>query len=250
MFSRKDTKHKVNSNAAVSIREIEYSIRIRDKDSSFPEMMGILKDELTPFRKVSRNNLPGTDNAISDFIQTNIERSISIRENTRIYFLGYKEREGSLRISFTVLLITRYIHYASLRQELDSLIKDTIADYFEELLERHMPVNVSVQSNDNEIVTLTDLDAGTQSSQRPRFNGLTWLMALIALLISVALSIFVFISMDLKTENAKLKEEYIDKVLDMKIQEAVKDQELTIKLYKIADTLNSTPKIISVPPAR
>jgi hypothetical protein len=37
-------------------------------------------------------------------------------------------------------------------------------------------------------------------------------------------------------ENAKLKEEYINLLLEKKIIEAVKDQKFTINLYKIADT--------------
>ena len=113
MFSGKDKKLHVTDNAAVTIREMEFSIRIKDKDSAFTEMLGILREELTPFRKVARHNLNSTDNATRDFIQTNIERSIAIRENTRVYFLDYKEKEGSQRISFTVLIITKYIHFAS-----------------------------------------------------------------------------------------------------------------------------------------
>ena len=155
MFSRKDKKLHVTDNAAVTIREMEFSIRIKDKDSAFTEMLGILREELTPFRKVTRHNLNSTDNATRDFIQTNIERSIAIRENTRVYFLDYKEKEGSQRISFKILIITKYIHYASLRQELDSLVKDTIADYFEELIERHVPVSITVEAIDNEIVSLS-----------------------------------------------------------------------------------------------
>ena len=250
MFSRKDKKLHVTDNAAVTIREMEFSIRIKDKDSAFTEMLGILREELTPFRKVARHNLNSTDNATRDFIQTNIERSIAIRENTRVYFLDYKEKEGSQRISFTVLIITKYIHFASLRQELDSLVKDIIADYFEELIERHVPVSITVEAIDNEIVSLTESGAEVKSSRYPKSYALTWLITLIALVISLAFSFFIFLNSHLKTENTKLKEDYIDMVLKKKIEEAVKDQEFTIKLYRIDDSVGSSPKIISVPPAR
>lgn len=250
MFSCKDKKLRVKNNAAVKIREIEFSIRIKDKDSSFTEMLGILREELTPFRKIARHNLNSSDNATRDFIQTNIERSIVIRENTRVYFLDYKEREASQRISFSILIITKYIQYASLRQELDSLVKDTIADYFEEIIERYVPVSITVEVIDNEIVSLSESGAEVKTARLPKRDALTWLTALISLVISVAFSFFIFMNLHLKTENTKLKEDYIDMVLKKKIEEAVKDQEFTVKLYRIDDTLGSSPKIISVPPAK
>ncbi len=250
MFSGKDKKLHVTDNAAVTVREIEFSIRMKDKDSSFTEILGMLKEELTPFRKVARHNLTGAENTIRDFIHTNIERSIAIRENTRVYFLDYREKEGSLRISFKVLIITKYIHYSSLRQELDSLVKDTIAEYFEELIERHVPVSITVEAIDNEIVSLTESGAEVKTSRSTKRDAITWMLALIALVISLAFSYFIFINSHLKTENTKLKEDYIDMVLKNKIDEAVKDQEFTVKLYRIDDSVGSLPKIISVPPAR
>jgi hypothetical protein len=233
---------RVNKNSAVTIREIEYSIRIKDKESSFAEMLDILREELTAFRRINRTNRPGTDSTIRDFIQTNIERSIVLRENTRVYFLNYKEKEGSLRIGFTLLIITNYINYASLRQALDSHIKDSIAGYFEELLERHIPVNVTVQSTDNEIVTLDENDAHSKQSQRPKRDILTRILALSALVISLVIgSIFTYKAFNTnhEAENAKLKEDYINALLEKKIIEAVKDQKFTINLYKIADTVGT-----------
>jgi len=233
---------RANNNAAITIREIEYAIRIKDKESSFAEMLDILREELTAFRRTNRTNRPGTDSTIRDFIQTNIERSIVLRENTRVYFLNYKEKEGSLRIAFTLLIITNYINYASLRQALDSHIKDSIAAYFEELLERHIPVNVTVQSTDNEIVTLDENDAHSKQSHRPKRDILTRILALSALVISLVIgSIFTYKAFNTnhEAENAKLKEDYINALLEKKIIEAVKDQKFTINLYKIADTVGN-----------
>ncbi|MBK7028997.1 MAG: hypothetical protein IPH45_07225 [Bacteroidales bacterium] len=85
-------------------------------------------------------------------MRTNIERSILIRENTRIYFLSYREKEGSLHIEFSLLVITSYINFGPIRQALDYLVKDTIADYFEELLERHFPVSITVQALDKKFL--------------------------------------------------------------------------------------------------
>jgi len=54
----------------------------------------------------------------------------------------------------------------------------------------------------------------------------------------------------LKNENARLKEDYIDMLLEKKIIEAVKDQKFTVKLYKIADTVGSSSKKTTESPAR
>lgn len=241
---------RVNNNSAVTIREIEYSIRIKDRDSSFAEMLDILRSELTSFRPSGRILNTGKDDTIRNFIQTNIERSIVLRENTRVYFLNYKEKEGSLRITFTLLIITNYINYASLRQALDSHIKDSIVAYFEDLLERHMPVSVTVQSNDNEIVTLSETETNAKRTQKPKREFLTRTIAVAALVISLAFSgVYAYKSFTTKheAENAQLKEDYINALLEKKIIEAVKDQKFTINLYKIADTAGSAQKPAPVP---
>ena len=241
---------RANNNTSVTIREIEFSIRIKDKDSSFTEILELLKDELTVFRNNARPGRTGTENPVRDFIQTNIERSIIIRENTRVYFLNYKEKEGSLRITFTLLVVTGFINYASLRQSLDSLIKDTIADYFEELLERHIPVSVTVQSNDNEVVTLSDSVNSTSKSKRPKHDWLTRSAALAALVISMVIGglyLFNTLNSKQKVENVIIKENYIDSLLEARINEAVKDQKFTINLYKIADTLSAEKSTVQIP---
>lgn len=251
MFSSKGRALKVNNNSAVTIREIEYAIRITDKDSSFLELLGTLRDELTQFRNHTGHSRLRSENAIRDFIKNNIERSIIIRENTRVYFLDYKEKEGSLRIGFTLLVITDYIKYASLRQQLDTLVKDNIAEYFEEILERHMPVSITIQSTDNEIATFADSSSELKPPQRTRRDIVTRSIAIIAFIFSLLLaSVFVYFNTNLRTENDKLNEDYIDMVLEKKIIEAVKDQKFTIKLYKIADTLGSSSKKPADPQAK
>jgi len=244
---------RANNNTSVTIREIEFSIRIKDKDSSFTEILELLKDELTVFRNNVRPGRKGIENPVRDFIQTNIERSIILRENTRVYFLNYKEKEGSLRINFTLLVVTDFINYASLRQSLDSLIKDTIADYFEELLERHVPVSVTVQSNDNEVVTLSDSVNSKSKPKRPKYDNLTRFAALAALVISVVMvGLYLFNTFyeKRKVENVIIKENYIDSLLEARINEAVKDQKFTINLYKIADTLSAEKSTVQIPAGR
>jgi len=109
--------------------------------------------------------------AIRDFLKTNIDRSIVIRDSTKVYFLNYQEH-GSFTIQFTLLVITRYINYGTTRQALDYLIKDTIGDYFEELLERHLPVSVSVQTSDNELYEIPPNQQDSDLS--PKNQWLNW----------------------------------------------------------------------------
>jgi hypothetical protein len=237
---------KFNNKVSLTIREIEYSIRIRDKETSFLELRDLLKSELTKFSASSRRVRNEAGNPIQEFLRSNIERSIITRDSTQIYFINYKEKEGSLRIEFTLLVITNSINFAPTRQALDYLIKDTIVDYFEEILEKHIPVNITVQANDKEIVNFADSVAGVKQSQRPRRDSLTRTAAIAALVISMGIGVafaFTILKTNPQKENAKLKEEYIDLLLEKKIIEAVKDQKFTIKLYKIADTAGSTKKV-------
>ncbi len=241
---------RANNNTSVTIREIEFSIRIKDKDSSFMELLDLLKDELTVFRNNARPGSKGIENPVRDFIQSNIERSVIVRENTRVYFLNYKEKEGSLRINFTLLVVSGFINYASLRQSIDSLIKDTIADYFEELLERHIPVSVTVQSNDNEVITLSDSVNSQSKSKRFKPDRLTRFAALAALVISMVMGglyLFNTLNNKQKVEHINIKENYIDSLLEARINEAVKDQKFTINLYKIADTLSTEKSSVQIP---
>jgi hypothetical protein len=230
---------RITNKVSLTIREIEYSIRIRDKETSFLELRDLLKSELTKFSQTSRRIRNEAGNPIQEFLRSNIERSIITHENTQIYFINYKEKEGSLRIEFTLLVITNSINFAPTRQALDYLIKDSIVDYFEEILEKHIPVNITVQANDKEIVNFADSVAGTKHAQRPKSDLITRVFAIAAFIISLALGgafTYKMLSTKHPDENAKLKEEYIDLLLQKKIIEAVKDQKFTVNIYKIADT--------------
>lgn len=230
------------NNTSLTIREIAYSIRIRDKESSFSELRDLLKGELTKFSESTRRIRNENGNPIQEFLKANIERGIIRGDNTQIYFINYREKEGSLRIEFTLLIITNYINFAPTRQALDYLVKDSIADYFEEILERHIPVTITVQANDKEIANFADSVPGMKQSQRPKRDLLTRSIAIAALVISMGLGgafIFKMLNTNAQEENAKLKEDYINLLLEKKIIEAVKDQKFTINLYKIADTTGS-----------
>jgi hypothetical protein len=241
---------RINDTAVVTIRQIEYSIQIKDKDTSFLELREILRTELTKFGDITRRYRPEAENPIQEYLRTNIERSIIVHGNTRIYFLDYKEKEGSLKIEFTLLVISNSDSFAQIRQSLDNVIKDTIADYFEELLERHIPINITVQANNTEIVTIGGSTTGERKPERTRRDFFTRTAAIIALVISLGLAgayTYNMISQNSQAENAKLKEDYINLLLEKKIIEAVKDQKFTIKLYKIADTAGNTKSTVPVP---
>lgn len=230
------------STDALTIREIEYAIRIKDKDKGFHELHDLLTAELTRFED-SRSRGDKRENPILNFLQSNIERSIVIRDSTRVYFLNYKEH-GSLTIQFKLVVICRYINYGTTRQALDFLIKDTIGDYFEELLERHLPVSVSVQTSDNE---LYEIPANQQDSdlspKNQRRDYLPLVLASLALLIS--LSVFAFWiffkyqSLDHQKPADEYKDKYFELLIEKKVNEAVELERYTRKLQDEQSAIDS-----------
>ncbi|NVO20330.1 MAG: hypothetical protein HXX13_11550 [Bacteroidetes bacterium] len=239
---------RINDNAALTVREIEYSIQIRDKDKSHSELRDVLRSELTRFDDNVRRKRFDTDNPIREFLKTNIERSILIRENTRIYFLGYREKEGSLHIEFNLLVITSYINFGPIRQALDYLVKDTIADYFEELLERHFPVSIAVQANDKEVFTVTDTYPNVKPAEPPKRDMLSRTFAIIAFSLTLCIiGFFAFraITRNWHQENDTLKEQYLNLLLEKKINEAVANQKFNIIIAAPHDTI----KAVTLPSA-
>jgi hypothetical protein len=201
----------------------------------------VLRSELTRFDENIRRKRAENENPIREFLKTNIERSILIRENTRIYFLNYREKEGSLYIEFSLLVITSYINFGPIRQALDYLVKDTIADYFEELLERHFPVSITVQALDKEVFTVTDTYPSDRPVEKPVRDLATRTLAIIALIFSLAFcSILGFwmISRSWRAENKTLKENYMNLMIEKKINDAVSNQKFNIILQASPDSIN------------
>lgn len=205
---------------ALTIREIEYSIHLKDKDKSFSELRNLLVSELTRF-EYTRKKGDNPENPIHDFLQTNIERSIVIRDNTRVYFLNYQEH-GSLTIQFKLLVITRYINYGTTRQALDYLIKDTIGEYFEELLERHVPVSVAVHAADNELYEIPAIPhLNENNTPRQHRDLLPIILASAALVIAMALGLIWIFHKNQVTDNKKAPDEFRDKYYELLIEKQV-----------------------------
>jgi len=218
-------------NDALTIREIEFSILIKDKDKGFHELGDILRSELTRFDD-RRNKDGGAENPIHDFLKTNIDRSIVIRDNTRVYFLNYQEH-GSFTIKFTLLILTRYINYGSTRQALDYLIKDTIGNYFEELLERHLPVSISVHSVDNELYEIPGSYDTNYFKTKSKSDFLPVILASVAILLSLTIGVIWFLqrntSADTKNPSIELKDQYLEMLIDKQINEALQKEKLNIE---------------------
>ena len=230
------------STDALTIREIEYAIRIKDKDKGFHELHDLLSAELTRFED-TRTKGDKRENPILNFLQSNIERSIVIRESTKVYFLNYKEH-GSLTIQFKLLVVCRYVNYGTTRQALDFLIKDTIGDYFEELLERHLPVSVSVQTSDNELYEIPDNQQDSDFYQKnQRRDYLPLVLASLALLISLSVFAFwIFLkyqSLDHQKPADEYKDKYIELLIEKKVNEAVEMERYTRKLQDEQSAIDS-----------
>ncbi len=221
-------------NDALTIREIEFSILIKDKDKGFHELGDILRSELTRFDD-RRNENVRSENPIRDFLKSNIDRSIVIRDSTKVYFLNYQEH-GSFTIQFTLLILTRYINYGSTRQALDYLIKDTIGNYFEELLERHLPVNVSVHSVDKELYEIPG--SNNTNSQKPssKRDFLPVILASLALLFTISLGVIWYFQLNQKVESGNpsdgYKDKYLELLIDKQVNEALRKERSGIIEYK------------------
>ena len=224
-----------NNSEDLTIREIEYSILIKDKDRGLHDVQDILRCELTRFEDTRKKN-EKSESPIYEFLKSNIERSIVIRDSTRVYFLDYHEK-GDITIQFKLLVITRYINYGSTRQALDYLIKDTIGDYFEELLERHLPASVSVHSADTE---LYDISANYQemnySKPRVKHDYLSIILASLALFFTLTIGLIWVTQRNSATGHIKPVDDYRDKyfemLIDKQINEALAKEKLNIILYK------------------
>ena len=230
---------------ALTIREIEFSILIKDKDKGFHELGDILRSELTRFDD-RRNKNSSSENPIRDFLKTNIDRSIVIRDSTKVYFLNYQEH-GSFTIQFTLLVITRYINYGTTRQALDYLIKDTIGDYFEELLERHLPVSVSVHSADNELYEIPGSQDITNMKPKPIREILPLILASAALLLSLTLGVAWFFKQSQTVETGKTsdgyKDGYLELLIDKQINEALEREKLNYIMFKNLESASDSGQI-------
>ena len=228
-----------NNSDDLTIREIEYSILVKDKDKGFHDLHDILRSELTRFEDTRKKN-EKTENPIREFLKTNIERSIVIRDSTRVYFLDYSEK-SSFTIQFKLLVITRYINYGSTRQALDYLIKDTIGDYFEELLERHLPASVSVHSADIELYDIQGYSQESiRSKPRAQHDYLSIILASAALFFTLTMSLIWVIQRNPAPEIKKPSDDYRDKyfelLIDKQINDALNKEKLNLILYKNLQT--------------
>jgi hypothetical protein len=201
----------------LTFREIEYTIQIQDKDSGFHEVNDLLCAELTRFED-TRNKRGRYENPIRDFLKTNIERSIVIRDSTKVYFVDYQEK-GSFTITFRLVLISRYINYGTVRQAIDYLIKDTIGNYFEELLERHIPVSITIRAADNE---LYEIPAGPPDINsfitRPPRDYLPIILSALALVVTLILGLIFIVTIRPSMKVTKPSDEYRDKNLELLIE--------------------------------
>ncbi len=219
----------------LTMREIEYSILIKDKDRGIHDVQDILRSELIRFEDIRKKN-EKSQNPIYEFLKANIERSIVIRDSTRVYFLDYHET-GSFAIQFKLLVITRYINYGSTRQALDYLIKDTIGDYFEELLERHLPVSVSVHSADAELYDIPAKQLEINYSKpRVKRDYLSIILASLALIIALSIGLIWVIQRNSasgpKTPADNYRDKYYELLIDKQINEALTKEKLNKIQYK------------------
>jgi hypothetical protein len=206
----------------LTFREIEFIIQMQDKDSGFHELRELLYAELTRFEDTRTRN-EKHENPIREFLKTNIERSIVIRDSTRMYFVDYQEK-GSFTIKFTVILITGYLNYGTIRQALDYLVKDTIGNYFEELLERHIPVNITIQATDKQQYDIPT--HGLESKfNKSRLTGIfiPLILSSLAFIGTLFIGVILLYRTSHTVDVRKSADEYREKYLELLIEKQLED---------------------------
>lgn len=226
------------------VREIDFVIQIRDKDSGYSELREILITQLTRFENSRRKSYVHF-NPIFDFLKINIEKSVALHDNTNVFISNYREKKDSFDIEFSVVIIAPFLYFGSIRQAMDKLIKVSIADYFEELLEQHFPVNISVHSNDktlaepnaemkNSVPTLSETASASKSG-----SLLSVILSSLALLISLLVLMFSIINY-MKLENFKKELEWKDKyyeiLIDKKLNDRFNADQNVLKISSTGDT--------------
>jgi hypothetical protein len=109
-------------------------------------------------------------------------------------------------------------------------------------------VEISVQSDDNEVITFENALSGADVVRAKPDRLTRWLAAgalLFSLVCGSLIGYKLFVE-DKQDTAAQIKEDYINLMVEKKIIEAVKDQKFTINLYKIADTAG-TVKNVQIP---
>lgn len=219
-------------NDTITIREIEYAISITDKEGRGHDLCDLLRHELTRFG--DRHNISGSsENPIRDFLKTNIEQSLEFKDNTKVYLLNYTE-QGSLNLVFAILVITDSNYRDSL-QSIDYFIKNTIGGYFEEILERHLPVSISIHvSGKNFVFNTKNRPSKTSSLAQSHRDYLAIILSALAILITLGIGLISMFQSKPENEFKKPMIEYpnedLDSILEKKVKQLLEKKGITDKV--------------------
>jgi len=229
-----DSEH----NDTITIREIEYTIRLTNKESSTHDLYELLRIELTRFED-TRKKVDTTANPIRDFLKANIENSVEFITNTRVYFINYSERD-SFSLVFTLLLIAESPYCESL-QAIDYFIKNTICGYFEEILERHLHTSISVYESANNSIISFDGKHRNPGTFNPSYRDfLTIILSTLALLLSMGLGLISMFQreteQEIKKPNVEFRYQYLDSIIEKKIEQSLEDKKDIIQIRRQAES--------------
>ena len=134
-----------------------------------------------------------------------------------------------------------------MRRALDYLLKDTIGDYFEELIERHMPVSITIESADNELYQIPGSNLEYKSEHQPaQRDWLPLFIASIALLIAISIGMIGFYRMSNPPDQNKTSNDYRDKyfelLIEKNIQQALAKEKTDFLFQNRINSLQDTVK--------
>ncbi len=205
-------------------KQIDCSFKIKSYDNLSPfEIRKVIISRLNRYNNGDRDIEFEKQNPIEQFIKISIADSIGFRTNAKVYIIDYKEREGSFIVDFSILIVSSFITYGSIRQSLDYFMNG-IAEYFE----RTLGVNSSSVSFEFNEVSVFD-SANRNSSKISTFStGFYRIAPILSLLITLFVAILFTYYVTRKDMQAsdQNSSKNIESIIQQKINEAINQKKL------------------------
>jgi len=220
-------------------KQINCSFKISNYDNISPfKIRDTIVSRLRRYNNDKRNIEFERENAIEQFIKTTIANSIGFRADSKIYIIDYKEREGSFIIDFSVLIVSSFIAYGSIRQSLDYFMKE-VSEYFERTLGENS-YNVSFDFNEITVFDSTRRSSSSISMFGSTVYKLAPMLSLFLTLIVAGLFTFYVTRKDAQAsdQNSPKNMEFI---IQQKINDAINQKKLDF-IFQNIKLINDTIK--------
>lgn len=210
-------------------KKLECKISI--KGNSYDDIKFLLREKFSESLRKNLNEPELLDNSIEEFFKYYYYSTQGKELKASVYFVDYKENEGSFIATFTFLIITTFNSYASVRQGIDTFMKDVTL-----LLKGTLNNNVLIEGRVENEVDIAPLQALSQSPIKPQRDFR--LVVLFSFILSIVLAVFLtYFSVN---NSEKDDEKALDYKIEKKLKEEINQQKLDYLFYSkyFTDTVN------------